>query len=95
LLALLRQSSTGNEGGKVNRNGTLLRGLALGALTILGGYLLLIGLAFSVMGIYELISKQQYLESVFLVVMWLVFAGFEFVLARKTIRTLKRWRQQP
>ncbi len=79
----------------MNRNGTLLRGLALGALTILGGYLLLIGLAFSVMGIYELISKQQYLESVFLVVMWLVFAGFEFVLARKTIRTLKRWRQQP
>jgi len=78
----------------VNRNGTLLLGLALVALTILGGYFLLIGLVFMAIGISETISKQQYLDSVFLVVMYLVFAGFEFVLARKTIRTLKRWRQQ-
>jgi len=85
----------GNEGGRVKRRGTLLLGLGLGALTILGGYFLLIGLVFIAIGINETISEQRYLDAVFLVVMYLVFAGFEFVLARKTIRTLKRWRQQP
>ncbi len=79
----------------MKRRGTLLLGLGLGALTILGGYFLLIGLVFIAIGINETISEQRYLDSVFLVVMYLVFAGFEFVLARKTIRTLKRWRQQP
>lgn len=69
-------------------------GLALVALTLLGGYLLLVGSVFFLIGIYELITKHQYLESLFLVVMWLVFAGLEFVLARKTFRVLKSWREQ-
>jgi hypothetical protein len=78
----------------LNRLGTLLLGLALGALTIFVGLVLLIASGFFVGGIYELMTKHQYLESLFIVVMWLVFAGLEFVLARKTIRVLKSWRDQ-
>jgi hypothetical protein len=72
-----------------------LLGLAQGALTILGGYFLLIALVFGVISIYGAISEQEYLAAILIVVIWLVFAGLEFMLARKTIRTLKRWRQQP
>ena len=79
----------------MSRNRTLLLGLAQGALTILGGYLLLIALVFGVISISGAISEQEYLAAILIVVTWLVFAGLEFVLARKTIRTLKRWRQQP
>jgi hypothetical protein len=74
---------------------TLLLGLALGVLTILGGYLLLVGLVFMAIALHEMISKHLYLDAAFFVVMYLMFAGVEFVLARKTIRTLNRWRQQP
>ena len=95
LLALLSPSSTRNEGGKVSRNRTLLLGLAQGALTILGGCLLLITLAFGVISIHGAVSEQEYLAATLIVVIWLVLAGLEFVLARKTIRTLRRWRQQP
>ena len=79
----------------MSRNRTLLLGLAQGALTILGGYLLLIALVFGVISISGAISEQEYLAAILIVVIWLVFAGLECVLARKTIRTLKRWWQQP
>jgi hypothetical protein len=78
----------------LNRAGTLVLGLALGAFTIFVGLVLLIAIGFFVGGIYELFSKKQYLEAVFLVIGWLVFAGLEFALARKTFRVLKSWRQQ-
>ena len=79
----------------MSRNRTLLLGLAQGALTILGGYILLIALAFVVLCLgISVIPEQEYLAAILIVVTWLVFAGLEFVLARKTIRTLKRWRQQ-
>ncbi len=79
----------------MSRNSTLLLGLAQGALTILGAYLLLVTLVFGVISFYGAISEQEYLWAILIVVIWLVFAGLEFVLARKTIRTLKRWRQPP
>ena len=78
----------------MTRNGMLLYGLALAALTLLGGYLLLLLAFFGAMGIYDTLSKREYLGSLFFVIMWLVFAGFEFLLARKTIRTLRRWWEQ-
>ena len=76
-------------------DGTLLIGLALGALTILGGYLLLIGLVFVAIPVYDSLSKRQYLDAFVPVVMYLVFVALECALARKTVRTLKRWRQRP
>jgi hypothetical protein len=84
-----------NEGGKVSRNSTLLLGLAQGALAILGAWFLLVALVFGVISIYGAISEHEYLAAILFVVIWLVLAGLEFVLARKTIRTLKRWRQPP
>lgn len=77
----------------MNRPGLLLFGLALGAFTIFMGLVLLIAVGFFMGGIYELISKRQYLEAVFLVVGWLVFAGLDFTLARQTIRVMRRWWQ--
>ena len=79
----------------MSRNNTLLLGLAQGMLTILGAYLLLVALIFGVISIHGAISEQEYLAALLIPVIWLVFAGLEFVLARKTVRTLKRWRQQP
>jgi len=84
-----------NRSPMVSRDSTLLLGLAQGALTILGGCFLLIALVFGVISIYGAISDREYLAAILIVVIWLVFAGLEFVLARKAIRTLKRWRQQP
>lgn len=77
----------------MNRNRTLLLGLAQGALALLGAYLLLLLLVFGAIGISGAISEQGYLVAVLAPVIWLVFARLEFVLARKTIRTIRRWRQ--
>lgn len=78
----------------MNRKGTLLLVLALGGLSILGGYFLLIGLVFVAIPVYEAISQNHYLDAGFLVFMYLVFVGLEFLTARKTMRAWKRWRQQ-
>ncbi len=78
----------------MNRIGTLVLGLALGAFAIFVGLVLLISIGFFLGGMSELISKKEYLEAVFLVIGWLLFAGFDFALATLSIRAMKRWRQK-
>lgn len=57
------------------------------------GLAVLISIGFFLGGISELISKGQYLQAVFLVIGWFVFAGFDYALGTLSIRALKRWWQ--
>jgi len=78
----------------LSRNATLLKGLALAALTLLGAYVLLIAAMFSLIALYDTSSPNQFVGKLFIVVTLLVFAGLDFLLARKTFRVLKSWREQ-
>lgn len=72
----------------------LLRGLALAALTLFGAYCLLIAGVFALIALYHTSSPNQFVGKLFIFITMLVFVWLEFILARKTFRVLKSWREQ-
>lgn len=72
----------------------LLRGLALAALTLFGAYCLLIAGVFALIALYDTSSPNQFVGKLFIFITMLVFVWLEFILARKTFRVLKSWREQ-
>jgi hypothetical protein len=64
----------------------MIRKLTLSDLTLFLGWVFLVSIFFGVMGIYELISKNQFLSASFFILILLGFARLYWALVRHTFR---------
>lgn len=82
-------------GGIMRRVSTLCLALALGGLTIVGGVLLVISAGVGLTAVSGAYSRGNNLAALAMVFPWLAFVWMEFAIARKTLSTLRLWRQRP